>query len=116
MLTQPSSVLPGILSSRAGVMISPAAFESDLDFNPVGAGPYKVVEYRPDDVIIFEKYEDYWDDTYGGPDRVEWRIIADETTRLNALKAGEVDMAPIVGPPDRRRRDAAASPSTAAPC
>ena len=96
-LTQPSSVLPGLLSSRAGVMISPAAFETDLDFNPVGAGPYKVVEYRPDDVIIFEKYEDYWDDTYGGPDRVEWRIIADETTRLNALKAGEVDMALIVG-------------------
>ena len=96
-LTQPSSVLPGLLSSRAGVMVSPAALEGDLDFAPVGAGPYRVVEYRPDDVIIFERFTDYWDDTYGGPDRVEWRIMADETTRMNALRGGEVDAALITG-------------------
>jgi len=97
-LSQPDSALPGILSSRAGAMISPAAFENpDLDLNPVGAGPYRVTQYSPDDLIVFEKYEDYWDRSYGGPDRVEWDIIADETTRLNALRAGEADAALITG-------------------
>jgi peptide/nickel transport system substrate-binding protein len=96
-LSAPNSALPGILSSRAGVMVSPAAFGEGLDLAPVGAGPYRVTEYRPDDQIIFERFEDYWDPTYGGPDRVEWRIMADETTRLNALQAGEVDAALITG-------------------
>lgn len=96
-LSAPNSALPGILSSRAGVMVSPAAFGEGLDLAPVGAGPYRVSEYRPDDVIIFERFEDYWDPTYGGPDRVEWRIMADETTRYNALQAGEVDAALITG-------------------
>jgi peptide/nickel transport system substrate-binding protein len=96
-LAQPNSMLPGLLSSRAGVMISPAAFDSELDFAPVGAGPYRVAEYRVDDVIRFERFDDHWDDAYGGPDTVEWRILADEATRLNALRSGEVDAALISG-------------------
>jgi peptide/nickel transport system substrate-binding protein len=97
-LSTPNSALPGILSSRAGAMVSPAAFENpDLDLKPVGAGPYRVTSYSPDDLIVFEKFEDYWDTSYGGPDRVEWDIIGDEMTRLNALRAGEADAALITG-------------------
>jgi peptide/nickel transport system substrate-binding protein len=96
-LSKPSSVLPGLLSSRAGVMVSPAAFDSDLDFAPVGAGPYRVTDYRVDDTIVFERFEDHWDTEFGGPDTVEWRILADETTRMNALRGGEVDAALITG-------------------
>ncbi len=96
-LDAPNSALPGILSSRAGSMVSPAAFGDDLDLAPVGTGPYRVTDYRPNDVIQFEKFDEYWDPTYGGPDAVEWRILPDETTRLNALRAGEVDAALITG-------------------
>ena len=96
-LSAPTSALPGILSSRAGIMVSPAAFGDGLDIAPVGAGPYRVTNYLPDDKINFEKFEDYWDPTYGGPDTVEWRIVPDETTRLNSLRAGEVDAALITG-------------------
>jgi len=91
-LSKPDAALPGILSSRAGAMVSPAALDNpDLDLKPVGAGPYRVTEYVPDDRIVFEKFEDYWDPAYGGPDRVEWSIMADEVTRLNALRGGQVD-------------------------
>jgi peptide/nickel transport system substrate-binding protein len=96
-LSAPNSALPGILSSRAGIMVSPAAFGDGLDIAPVGAGPYRVTDYLPDDHIDFERFEGYWDTTYGGPDTVNWRIIPDETTRLNALRAGEVDAALITG-------------------
>ena len=96
-LSAPNSALPGILSSRAGIMVSPAAFGDGLDIAPVGAGPYRVTDYLPDDHIEFERFDGYWDTTYGGPDTVDWRIIPDETTRLNALRAGEVDAALITG-------------------
>jgi peptide/nickel transport system substrate-binding protein len=96
-LNQPSSVLPGLLSSRAGAMVSPAAFDTDLDFAPVGAGPYRVTEYRVDDIIRFARFEDHWDEEYGGPDTVDWRVLPDETTRFNALQSGDVDAALLVG-------------------
>jgi peptide/nickel transport system substrate-binding protein len=97
-LTQPNSILPGLFSHRAGSMVSPTAFEnSDLDLAPVGAGMYRVTEYRVDDLIVYERYEDYWDDTVAGPDRIELRILPDETTRMNALRSGEVDLAILRG-------------------
>lgn len=97
-LANVDAVLPALLSSRAGAIVSPAAFENeDLDFAPVGAGPYRVTEYRVGDLIIYERFADHWDKNFGGPDRIEVRILADETTRLNALRAGEVDVAFITG-------------------
>jgi peptide/nickel transport system substrate-binding protein len=97
-LTQPSAVLPGLLSSRAGAMVSPGAFDNeDLDFMPVGAGPYRVSEHRVDDMIVYERFADHWDDAYGGPDRIEVRVLGDEATRLNALRSGEVDVAFLTG-------------------
>jgi peptide/nickel transport system substrate-binding protein len=97
-LTSVDAVLPALLSTRAGAIVSPAAFDNeDLDFAPVGAGPYRVTEYRVGDLIIYERFTDHWDPNYGGPDRIEVRILTDETTRLNALRAGEVDIAFITG-------------------
>jgi peptide/nickel transport system substrate-binding protein len=98
LLDEANSILPGLMSSRAGMMVSPTAFDNDdLDFAPVGAGPYRVVEYRLDDMIVYEKFEDYWDEDIAGPDRVEVRVLADTTTRLNALLTGEVDVALLLG-------------------
>ncbi|MFV0307553.1 MAG: ABC transporter substrate-binding protein [Desertimonas sp.] len=97
-LDRPYSVLPGLLSHRAGVMISPAAFDdTDLDFAPVGAGPYRVTEYQESSFITYERYEDYWDQDLGGPDRIELQIIPDSQTRFNALRSGQVDLTNITG-------------------
>ena len=29
-----------------------------------GTGPYKIVDVRPDDVQVYERNEDYWDQQY----------------------------------------------------
>ena len=44
-LSQPDAALPGILSDRAGMMISPAAVKAsgNIDRKPVGAGAYQFV-------------------------------------------------------------------------
>ncbi len=97
-LSSVDAVLPAILATRAGAQVSPAAFDNeDLDFFPVGAGPYRVTEHIIGDTIVYERNRDHWDASYGGPDRIEVKIFADETTRLNALRAGEVDVALLTG-------------------
>jgi peptide/nickel transport system substrate-binding protein len=59
---------------------------------PVGAGPYKFVSYTPGVEIVFEAFEQYWRKV-PNVKRVVLRSIPDETTRLAALKRGEVDIA-----------------------
>ena len=59
---------------------------------PVGAGPYKFVSFTPGVEIVFEAFEQYWRKV-PNVKRVVLRSIPDETTRLAALKRGEVDIA-----------------------
>jgi peptide/nickel transport system substrate-binding protein len=57
-----------------------------------GTGPFRVVEYVPDDHILVERNPDYW----GEPakvDMVEIRFMPDANTRVLALQAGEIDIA-----------------------
>ena len=35
------------------------ARDADFNLNPVGTGPYKVTEFRPGDVVIYEINENY---------------------------------------------------------
>jgi peptide/nickel transport system substrate-binding protein len=59
---------------------------------PIGAGPYKFVSYTPGVEIVFEAFDQYWRKV-PNVKRVVLRSIPDETTRLAALKRGEVDIA-----------------------
>lgn len=60
--------------------------------HPISAGPYKFVEWRPDDVLIMEAHDDYF---LGTPDitEVHCRVLPDDAGRVAALRAGEVDIA-----------------------
>src|SRR5262249_28937675 len=58
---------------------------------PVGAGPYKFVSFKPGVELVLEANESYW----RKPPAVKtlvFRVIPDESTRLAALKRGEVDI------------------------
>ncbi len=97
-LSTPNTMLPGMLSHRAGAMVSPTAFDNpDLDRMPVGAGPYRVVEHTEGSRIVMERFEEHWDTEAGGPDRIEFSIMPDARTRANALRAGEIDMTVLTG-------------------
>lgn len=64
---------------------------------PVGMGAYRIVDWRRDDQIVFEAFDDYF---LGRPeiDRVIFRPIPDEAARLAALRAGEVDIVTPLSP------------------
>ena len=59
---------------------------------PVGAGPYKLVSLTPGVEMVLEAHEQYWRKT-PSVKRFVWKTIPDESTRLAALKRGEVDIA-----------------------
>ncbi len=57
---------------------------------PLGAGPYRLVEWRHDDAIVLAANPLYW---RGKPsiDHLVYRIIPDPNTRLEQLRTGEAD-------------------------
>ncbi len=58
---------------------------------PVGAGPYKFVSFTPGLELTMEAFDQYWRKA-PSVKRLVFRVIPDESTRLAALKRGEVDM------------------------
>lgn len=59
---------------------------------PIGAGPYKFVSFTPGVELVLEAFEQYWRKA-PSVKRLVLRVIPDESTRLAALKRGEVDLA-----------------------
>lgn len=73
---------------------SPVTVEQygDLRYQGSGTGPFKLVEFRADEIVVFER-----NDLYFGPrpplDRIEFHIIVDDVARATALMAGDLDAA-----------------------
>ena len=59
---------------------------------PIGAGPYKFVSFTPGVELVMEAFEQYWRKS-PSVKRLVLRVVPDESTRLAALKRGEVDLA-----------------------
>ena len=59
---------------------------------PIGAGPYKFVSFNPGVELVLEAFDGYWRKT-PSVKRLVMKVIPDESTRLAALKGGEVDIA-----------------------
>src|SRR6266446_6608568 len=57
-----------------------------------GAGPYRFVSFKPGVELVLEAFDGYWRKTPSVKTLV-FRVIPDESTRLAALKRGEVDIA-----------------------
>ena len=58
---------------------------------PIGAGPYKFVSFTPGVELVLEAFDQYWRKT-PSVKRLVFKSIPEETTRLAALKNGEVDI------------------------
>ncbi|MGH9226764.1 MAG: ABC transporter substrate-binding protein [Acidimicrobiales bacterium] len=91
-LSSPNAALAAILSDRPGMMISPAAFSNpDLGLKPVGAGPFKVVQIQPGSLLVFERYDGYWNKDAQRVKRIEMTMQLDSDTRMRSLTSGQAD-------------------------
>jgi peptide/nickel transport system substrate-binding protein len=105
-MSEPYGPLPVSLATYALSMVSPAAAEAAGDAfgqNPVGSGPFKFVEWVPQNQVVIEQNPDYnWASEIhpvSGPaqlSRITFRPITEPATRGAALLAGEVDLAILV--------------------
>ncbi|MDQ7843103.1 MAG: ABC transporter substrate-binding protein [Armatimonadota bacterium] len=100
-LEKPYSPFLAVLSDRAGMMVSPAAAQrlgKGLAREPVGTGPYRFVEKRPQERIVLERFDRHWDRGAGNVQQIVYRPFTDENARLANLRAGELDIIDQVAP------------------
>jgi peptide/nickel transport system substrate-binding protein len=95
-LSTPDAALPGILSDRAGMMVSPTALKAsaagNLTRTPVGAGAYAFVSWADGEKIVIKRNEKYWKANRPYPDGIEFAIIPELTTGVRSVTAGQNDL------------------------
>ena len=57
-----------------------------------GSGPFRLTEVVPNEVVRFERFDEYFEEGKPYFDGVNIFIIRDQTSRLAALEAGELDL------------------------
>lgn len=70
-------------------IVPKAHYDENYKQNPIGSGPYKVVEYKPNEQAIFE-INPYWHGE-NHISKMDMGIIRGNTA-LASLESGEVDM------------------------
>jgi peptide/nickel transport system substrate-binding protein len=94
-LNTPDAALPGILSDRAGMMVSPTAVKAaggSVNRTPVGAGAYAFVSWADGERIVVKRNEKYWKENRPYPDGIEFAIIQELTTGVRSVTAGQNDL------------------------
>ena len=69
----------------------------DMRNNPIGTGPFKFAEFKPNEVIRTVRNPDYWKPGRPYLDGIDWEIMKDNTTRNLAFIAGKSDIASPYG-------------------
>lgn len=105
-LSKPYGNLLDILGCDYYTIFDWSAWQADVDSmgaddalakwirDPVGSGPYKLVEWVDGDHLTLERNEDYWDkDNMPYYKQIVYNFISDMPARASALEAGTVDVA-----------------------
>jgi len=71
----------------------------DMRTRPIGTGPFKFVEFEPNQVIRVAKNPDYWKPGKPYLDGIDYPIIKDVSTRLLTFISGKSDFYPGVTMP-----------------
>ncbi|HLH67386.1 MAG TPA: ABC transporter substrate-binding protein [Solirubrobacteraceae bacterium] len=87
--TKPYSTLVESLAQNITVYVIPVGFDPK---NPVGTGPFKYVSFTPGQQSVFARNENYWNAPLPYIDQLVMTDYADETSQVNALLGGQVDV------------------------
>ncbi|HLT58727.1 MAG: ABC transporter substrate-binding protein [Limnochordales bacterium] len=79
------------LDDLVEVAIVPKGAGDELRSRPVGTGPFRFVEWLPNDRIVLEKNPDYWNAGHPKLDRIVIRVMPNATVALANLQGRELD-------------------------
>ncbi|MFC4259749.1 ABC transporter substrate-binding protein [Marinobacter lacisalsi] len=82
------------IGSPTAVKADPEAFHR----HPVGTGPFVFEEWRSGERLVVSRNANYWDSNLPHLDQVVFRVLPDNDTRNQSLRAGEVDVTPVPTP------------------
>ena len=80
--------------------IIPQTALAKLPEQPIGSGPYRLIEARPDQVVM-AAFDHYWGET-PAIDQLVWRAEPDSERRVAQLLAGEADLVSQVSLADQQ--------------
>ena len=89
-LKEPFAIFPKLLAMPVAAIV-PDRIGPDFGEKPVGTGPWRFVEWRHDDYLLFARNDRYWG---GAPrsDSLRARIIAEPSTSVAEFESGNVDV------------------------
>ena len=91
-LKRPQPALLALLASGWSPVYPCHVPARDMRTKPIGTGPFKFVEFRPNDVVKTTRNPDYWKPGRPYLDGIEWQIMPDRSTRNLAFIAGKFDI------------------------
>lgn len=95
-LSNPWGEFPAMLAGGHGMIVAPSATDGDK-IKPVGAGPFAVERFDPNELLLLSARPDYWG---GAPNLNQLRFvpIADDNGKADSLRSGEVQVAYLRSP------------------
>jgi dipeptide transport system substrate-binding protein len=89
----------GIQSKEYADAMLKAGTPEKLDQEPIGSGPFMLVQYQKDAIIRYKAFPDYWQGKAKIDDLI-FAITPDASVRWAKLKAGECHVMPYPNPAD----------------
>jgi len=91
-LKQPQPSLLALLASGWSPIYPCHVPAKDMRQHPIGTGPFKFVEFKPNESIKFVRNPDYWKPGRPYLDAIDYTIIREISTRNLAFFAGKFDV------------------------
>lgn len=89
----------GILSAEYAENMLKAGTPEKIDQDPIGTGPFELVNYQKDATIRYKAFDDYWKGK-SKIDRLVFSITPDASVRYAKLQKGECHIMPYPNPAD----------------
>jgi peptide/nickel transport system substrate-binding protein len=91
-LKRPQPALLSLLASGYSPIYPCHLSPPDMDTHPIGTGPFKFVEHKPDGSIKLVRNPDYWKPGRPYLDGIEYTMAANRSTAILAFATGKFDM------------------------
>jgi len=112
-LRRPQPAFVALLASGYSVVYPCHLSPAEMRQHPIGTGPFKFVEFKPNERITLTRNQDYWKPGRPYLDGIEFTVIKDVSTARLAFVAGKVDWLATTLPLSRDIKNQAPSAGSA---